>query len=422
MERTNIYKLKNNLTVIICDYPHLNSIYFDMAIKAGSRYENKDNNGVSHLIEHLLQKKAINSLKKHSWIKHYINDNFKAYSMVDRINFEFGAHKDDITTSVQFLSEILKGPYINTKNIETEKKIILEELSECERDPIFVYDQLVKKLYYKNNPLSFEILGSRDSIPKITLNDVNNLIKEYYQPENIILTVAGNVNHEKLIKLINNHVSFPSNPKKSKNNFQKYIYPGDNIYIKNQKQQQNYFGFHYPIFNHDAKKNVKWEFFIEILNNYLFYTIKDKLFCYSIEVNIRTYVEFFDFFIESFFAPQKTASFYSLLYKTLKNFKKALGQKEFEYYKNKKLTTIGLDKDNSIIFANMVGWYTLMFGSNQALGLSEQEKIIKSITLKDIHNCFDKLFKEKRGTVIISGNVSKTQEQKIKKEWLNWKI
>jgi len=422
MKRTNIYKLKNDLTVIICDYPHLNSIYFDMAIKTGSRYENRNNNGVSHLAEHLLQKKAINSLKKHSWVKHYINDNFKAYSMVDRTNFEFGSHKNDIAISVQFLSKILKGLNITQKDIETEKKIILEELSECKRDPIFVYDELVKKLYYKNNPLSLEILGSKNSISKITLNDVNDLIKEYYQPENIILTVSGDVNHKKLIRLINNSLSFSPRPRKNKNNFQKYIYPGDNIYIINQKQQQNYFGFHYPIFNHNAKENVKWEFFIEILGNYLFYTMKDKLFCYSIDANLRTYTEFFDFFIESFFAPQKTASFCSLLCKTLKNFKKSLSEKEFEYYKNKKLTTMDLDKDNPIVFANMAGWYALMFKHDQVLDFSKQQKIIKSMILKDIHNCFDKLFENKKGTVIISGNVSKTQEQKIRKEWNNFKI
>ncbi len=422
MEKTNIYKLKNKLTVIICDYPHLNSVYFDMAVKVGSRYENKNNNGVSHLVEHLLRKKAINSLKKHPWIKHYIDNNFRAYSMKDRTNYEIKAHKDDIVISIQSLSKILKSPNITQKDIETEKKIILEEILENKDESAYIYTKLIEKLYYKNNPLGFQILGSKNSISKITLNDVNNLIKEYYQPENIILTVSGDVNHKKLIKLINNHLSFPPRPKKNKNNFQRYIYNGDNIYIKNQKKQQNYFGFCCPIFNHNAKENVKWEFFVEILDSYLFYTMKDKLFCYSINVDSRTYVEFFDFFIESFFAPQKTASFYSLLHKTLKNFKKSLSQKEFEYYKNKKSTTIGLDKDDSIVSANMVGWYTLMFETNQVLDLSKQQKIIKSMTLKDVHNCFDKLFKDKRGTVIISGNVSKTQEEKIKKEWNNWKI
>jgi len=422
MEKTNVYKLKNKLTVIICDYPNLNSVYFDMAVRVGSRYENKNNNGVSHLVERLLRKKAINSLKKHAWIKHYIDNNFRAYSMKDRTNYEIKAHKDDIVISVQFLSEILKGLDITQKDIETEKKIILEEILESKDESTYIYTRLIEKLYYKNNPLGFQILGNKNSISKITLNDVNNLIKEYYQPENIILTVSGDVNHKKLIRLINSHLLFPPKPKKNKNNFQRYIYPGDNIYIKNQKKQQNYFGFCCPIFNHDAEKNIKLEFFIEILDNYLFYTIKDKLFCYSINADTRTYVEFFDFFIESSFIPKKTASFYSLLHRTLKNFKESLSEKEFEYYKNKKITTLGLDKDNAITFANMVGWHAFMFGPNQALDLSEQQKIIKSMTLKDIHHCFDELFKGKKGTVIISGNVSKTQEQKIRKEWLNWKI
>lgn len=422
MKQHHIHKLKNNLTVIVCHCPHFHSLFFDLAIKVGSRYENKNNNGLSHLVEHLLQKKAINILKKHPWIKHYINDNSNAYSMKDRTDFEFRTHKDDLNLGIQFLAKILRNSNITQKDVEIEKRIILEELSEHKSESIFVYDQLVRKFYYKNNPLSFEVLGSKNSINNLTINDVNNFIKEYYQPENIILTVAGDAIDKKIIQLVNHYFSFPLRPTRNKNNFQKYIYPGDNIHIIDRKGPQNYFSFSCPIFNHQAKENVKWEFFVEILGNYLFYTIKDKLFCYSINVNLTTYAEFFDFFIESFFAPQKTASFYSLLHQTLKGFKRSLSEKEFEYYKNKKLITMDLDKDDPAEFSNMVGWYALMFGADQALGLFEQQKIIKSMTLKDIYYYFDQLFSEKRGMIIISGNVSKVQEQKIRKKWKNWKI
>lgn len=422
MKQYHVHKLKNNLTVIICRYPNFNSLYFDLAIKVGSRYENKNNNGLSHLVEHLLQKKTINSLKSHPWIKHYINNNFRAYSMKDRTNFESSAHKDDLTISIQFLAEILKGPNITREDIEIERKIILEELSEHKSEAADIYFRLVDKLYYKNNPLSFEILGSKNSLSKLTLSDVNNFIGEYYQPENIILTIAGDTIDKKIIQLVNRYFKFPSRPRKNKNNFQKYIYPGDNLHIINQKGPQNYFSFSCPIFNHNAKENVKWDFFVEILDNYLFYTIKDKLFCYSINTDSRTYVEFFDFFIESSFAPQKTASFYSLLHQTLKGFKGSLNEKGFEYYKNKKLITMDINKDYPAEFANMAGWHALMFGADQALGLSEQQKIIKSITLKDIYYYFDQLFSGKRGMIVISGNVSKIQEQKIRKKWKNWKI
>lgn len=421
MKKYKIHKFNNGLTLIICNYSNYNSLYFDLAIKVGSRFENKNNNGITHLTEHLIAKKAMDSMKKHTWIKSYINENFSAYTLDHRTNFEFSLHKNDLNKGIKFLSEILKQDNFKEKDIKFEKKIILEELLELKDNSNFIYQQQKKKKYYRKNPLSFETLGTEKSLKKVLQKDIKNFINTYYQPENIILTVAGCVNDKELVQLIKS-LKFTERSTKQINGFQKYKYIGDRFCFIDNKSYQNHFGYYLPIFNKNAEENIKWEFFVEILNHYLFYMITKELSCYSINTNITTYTDFSNFFIESSFEPKKTLLFYNTLQKVLKKFKKSLSIKEFNYLKNRKLINLDLDKDYPREFANVVAWHAFMFGTKRTISLFEQQKIIKSITLKNIYDCFDYIFKEHKGIVIISGQISKIKKEQLRQIWNKQKI
>lgn len=422
MGKNKIYKLKNNLTVIICDYPNFNSVYFDLAIRVGSRYESKKNNGISHLAEHVVTKKVIQNLQKYSWIKNYIDQTFQAYILTDRTNFEFSSHKQDLELSIKVLSKIFLIRNISKKDIEIEKKIILEELFEKRAEHDFNYNQKVRKIYYPENPLQFEIIGTKNNIKNFNMKDVKDFIKKYYRPENTILTIAGNVNHKDVIKLIDCYFEFNNKSIKILDNFQKYIYQGDVFHIIDNKTQQDYFSYYCPIFDLNVNKSIKWEFFVEILNNYLFQIITNKLFCYSFNVGITTYIDFSNFSIESSFDPKKTTTFYLLLQKLLNNFLKTLDVKKLEYLKKEKMKSIDLDKDYPRESANMAGWNALVFENENIITLDYQQKVIKSIKIKDIQTYFNYVFKNNKGTVIIGADMSKAKKQQLESIWHNWKI
>jgi len=133
-----------DFTVILNNFP-TKSIYFDFAVKVGSRYEEKTNNGLAHFVEHLYAKNIVNSIKSHPWIKHYINETFYAYTKEDRTNFEFIIHEKDLKMGVRLISKIIQGLKLNKEAIKIEKGIILEELLDYKENIDFTYYKSVKK-------------------------------------------------------------------------------------------------------------------------------------------------------------------------------------------------------------------------------------------------------------------------------------
>lgn len=425
MKQYQIIK-SGNFVIIAYNFP-TKSIYFDFAIKVGSRYEEKTKNGLAHFIEHLYGKTIVNSIKSHSWIRHYINDTFHAYTMEDRTNFEFIIHEKDLKIGIRLIQKIIHGLKLNEKIIKTEKGIILEELLDRKEDINFAYYESVKNFYFKNSSLGLEILGTEKSVKNFTTREISKFIKKYYTLDNIILTIAGNFNIKEFKKTINREFKRLSKPQikahKSEIDFKNFSYLGDAIYIKNKKNiNRAFFGYYYPVFNTNAVQNVEWEFFIEILNNYLFYKITNKLSIYSVDTDVRTYREFSNFSIESSFSYKKIEDFYILLLKELKKFRKNFTQEEFNYFKQRKIINLHLDKDDIREATNMLSWYALMFGTDNILTLSDQQRIIQSIDIQKIYYYFDLLFKGKKGTVILFGKISEAKKQKLTKIWNDWKI
>ncbi len=422
MKNYQITKLNNGLTLITQNRPGLNSVYLELAVKVGSRYENIYNNGISHLTEHLLEKKAINSLKKHDWLKHYFNENLNAYSMQDMTNYELTCHKKDTDLGIKFLAGLTQPFSFSQKQINQEIEVIAEELLEYQKTPFYYLDQEFKKNYYQKNPLRFEVLGKPQILKKLKPADIKDFIKKYYAPDNVIITVFGDINQKKIEQIVSKYFKISIQKNINRADIVNYQYPGDDLLILNKKQLQTQFSWHFPVFNQDAKTNVKWEFFTEILNNYLFYTSREKMFTYSFSTDIRTYQEFFDFYIESVFRPDKTAEFYQFLGKALHNFKKSFTANDLAYYKNKKIIILELDNDDKVKAANMIRWYTQHYGSANALSLPEQKKIINSISLSEMKQYFNLLFAQTRGFLVIIGNTNNKQKKIIKNIWQNWKI
>jgi len=419
-----ILKLKNGMKIIVCFCPNFSSVYFDFAIKTGSVFENSKNNGLAHFVEHLVSKKVISNKKeKDQWLKKYIIHNFRGYTLQDRINFELVAHKKDLKTAFNILVKILKPLKITFQEMATEKEIILDEFLAYQDNPYFLFDRFVKQNYYKNNSLRFDALGTKNNIKKFNSLDVKNFINKYFIGENIILTIAGDVSIKEIKNQINNRLSFLNKKNYNKlDELKKFSYQGNSFNFKEYDCQQDYFGYYYPIFNKSAEDNVKWEFFIEILNNYLFYNLTKKVGCYFVDTNVRIFKEFINFSIESSFDPSKTVAFYLNLQKEIISFKKNFNSNSFEQFKHEKIISLDLELDYPKEHSNMIAWYALMFGSDKILTISDQQEIIKSTKFKDIKIFFAQLFEDKKGSVFVMGNKAKNKEKKLYLIWQKWQV
>ncbi len=169
-------------------------------LPAGSRNENDKNNGVSHLIEHLLFK----GTKKRS----YQDIAFE----FDTMGAEFNAFTDKencciyadfidthLDKCIELLFDILMNPSFLTEHIKTEKKVIIEEIKMVEDNPSDNIMNYFYKVVLNKHPLSLPILGTRNSLRKVEKKDILNYFNKKFDISNAVISAAGNVKHKELV-------------------------------------------------------------------------------------------------------------------------------------------------------------------------------------------------------------------------------
>lgn len=185
--------LKNGLTLITIDLPHLESVTTMVAIGAGSRYETKNINGISHFLEHM----AFKGTKKYPTSKIIAE-------LVDGIGAVNNAGTDKEYTfywiksaakHVDFASDLLssmvKEPLLSEEEIEKEKGVIIEELRMYKDNPSrYVFD-LYEALQFGNQPIGWDIGGDEETVKGIKKSNFEKYLASLYNSSNMAVIYVG---------------------------------------------------------------------------------------------------------------------------------------------------------------------------------------------------------------------------------------
>ncbi len=194
-------QLANGLDICAEENADSHSLAAGLFVKTGARDEDPSVNGVSHFLEHMMFKGS----QKYGW------------EDVNRIFDELGARYNAFTTqeltayyanvlpefterTIEHLSHLLR-PAIRNEDFDTEKKVILEEISMYLDDPGHrVYEKLMD-VHFGNHPLSMSILGSAESIQKLKRDEMAQYFTSRYGPGNMVLAVTGRLDFDEIVKL-----------------------------------------------------------------------------------------------------------------------------------------------------------------------------------------------------------------------------
>lgn len=191
-----LYTLKNGLPVILVDTEAFPTVTTLLLLGSGSRYENNKNNGVAHFFEHMAfkgSKKYPNSLLIASVIEG-LGGMFNAFTAKDHTGYYIKATTDHFETLVDVLSDMVINPLLLEEEIEREKGVITEEINLYEDTPYRKVGELFESLLYKNNPLGYDITGSKETVTSFTRKTFTDYIQQLYRPSNAVLVVAGGLN------------------------------------------------------------------------------------------------------------------------------------------------------------------------------------------------------------------------------------
>ena len=185
--------LKNGLTLITVNMPHLDSVTTLVAVGAGSRYETKKINGISHFLEHMFFKgsKKFPSAEVIASLVDGIGAVNNAATSKEWTYYWIKSASQHLELSVDILSSMLKEPLIAEEEIQREKGVIAEELRMYRDNPSRYILDLYERLQFGDQPLGWDTGGEEKIINSFKRTDFLDYINSLYAPKNMVLVFAG---------------------------------------------------------------------------------------------------------------------------------------------------------------------------------------------------------------------------------------
>lgn len=197
--------LPNGLTVLVETLPTARSVALGFFVNTGARDENEDEAGVSHFLEHMAFK---GTARRTAWDVNRDFDRigaaYNAYTSEENTVFYAAVLPEYLSQAMDILADILR-PSLRQEDFDTEKQVILEEIKMYEDVPESVAWEHARKLYYEGHPLGHSVLGSLKSIQALTREQMYAYFQRRYGAENIILSAAGPVSGEQIVRLAEQH-------------------------------------------------------------------------------------------------------------------------------------------------------------------------------------------------------------------------
>lgn len=189
----NLKTLQNGLTLITVNLPHLDSVTTLVAVGAGSRYETKSTNGISHFLEHMFFKgsRKYPTAEMISTLVDSIGAINNAYTHKECTVYWIKSSSKHIELSSDIISSMIKESLLAEDEIEREKGVIVEELRMLRDNPVQYVGSLYEKLQFGNQPLGWDIGGEEEMVTQFKRDDFVNYIDSLYSPKNMTLVYVG---------------------------------------------------------------------------------------------------------------------------------------------------------------------------------------------------------------------------------------
>ena len=195
--------LPNGLTLITEEMQHIRSVAIGIWVKTGSRDEDKQWNGISHFVEHMVFKGTQHrSAEEIARQVDSIGGNLDAFTAKECISFSIKVLDEHLPIALEVLSDLVLNPIFDAGDITRERGVILEEIKMDEDNPDYLVHEIFTQNFWKDHPLGRPILGTRDTVKRFERPPVFDFYSQRFSPGNVIITAAGYLSHERFVELV----------------------------------------------------------------------------------------------------------------------------------------------------------------------------------------------------------------------------
>ena len=233
--------LANGLRILTQTLPGTESITALVLVKAGSRWEDKNINGISHFLEHMFFKgaKKYANARAVSEAIDGVGGEFNAFTGKEYAGYYIKVAKTHADLALSVLADMMLHARFDQEEIEKERGVIMEEFNMYQDTPMYQVGWDFEGGLFGDQPLGWDEVGTRDVIAALQREDFVRYKEELYVPENMVLAMAGAIEHEAAKEMIERY--FPMEMEKARREMKPYnqgVKGASQVTLKTKKTEQ----------------------------------------------------------------------------------------------------------------------------------------------------------------------------------------
>lgn len=198
--------LGNGLRIVTERIDSVKSISVGIWVKTGSRNEKKELAGVTHFLEHMLfkgteKRTAFEIAQSMESVGGYLN----AFTSSEYTCYYARCVDEQLGRALDVLSDMVLNPSFPEEEVEKEKKVVIEEMKMYRDSPDdYLFEAFTTKMF-QDHALGRPVLGFEDTVSAFTRQDLYDYMSDRYRPDNLLVAVAGNVDHDEVVQLVSSY-------------------------------------------------------------------------------------------------------------------------------------------------------------------------------------------------------------------------
>ena len=412
--------LKNGVRLITVPDSRTKAATVFVLYRVGSRYEQKKYNGVSHFIEHMMFKgtKRRPSTAQISRELDAVGADYNAFTGKDFTGYYVKIDSRHFDLALDMLHDMLYHSKFENKELQQERKVIMEEIHMYHDNPMRRIDDLIEEVLFKDSSLGWDIAGNNESMHAVTQAVMLAYKNAYYTPERTVVVVAGNIGlkaEEKIAKLFGGAVK-----RRSAKDFARYAgkHEGLRVAIEYKEVDQIQFALAFPSYSHTDERLPALALLANILggtmSSRLFIRIRERLgLAYFVRAMAEPYEDTGFFMIRAGLTKARIDEAIKAICKELANIRKeGVTAAELKRAKENLRGRLVLELEDSSDLAGFFGRQELY--TRKIKTAEEKFAEYEAVTVADIRAVAKDIIRRRRASLALIGPF-KDQERHIAK-------
>jgi predicted Zn-dependent peptidase len=418
-ENIQTTRIENGLTILTDKMTEVRSATLGFFFKKGSRDEPDELNGISHFIEHAVFK----GTEKRSALDIAIETdrlggNLDAFTMHEETGFAIKVVDKQIAKAFDLLADMLVNPIFDEKELKREQKVIIEEMKMIEDAPEELLGEMFAEKMFPNHPLGLSIAGTAKTVRKFNREITQNYHRKVFQPENLVIAAAGNVEHSQIVDLAAKFFGGKTNKiQNPETEIQNPTIAAPILIKKNKNLEQAHLIIAAPFVDARSERRYAADLLANVIgggtSSRLWQKIREQRgLAYSVGSSAAMFLDCGFFSIYAATSPKQTAEVLRISLDEIGSIvREGITAQELELMKQQSTASILLGLEDSSVRAGTLAHLEMIHG--RQISIEETLQKIEAVSLEEIRQLAKEFFQTEKISFAALGNLNGL---KIKRE------